>query len=122
MGTEERLSIFFKDFIEQDEHPYYFYIHDAEGKMTYISPNITELLGLSSDEFKNDYISYSTANPLNKEMIKYTMRALNGEEQEAYHVEMYDSDYVPHLLLIKEKPLFEGEKIVGIQGVAKLIN
>lgn len=122
MQVQEQLSILFKEFIETDERPYYFYIHDKEGKLTYISDNITQLLGLSSDEFKTDYLSYYTANPLNKEMIKYTNRALNGVEQKAYQVEMYDKDYVPHTLLIKEKPMFTGKEVTGIQGVAKLLN
>lgn len=122
MKTEDELFTIFQEFIEHDQLPYYFYIHDKEGKMIYISGNITALLGLSSEDFKNDYISYATANPLNREMIKYTMRALKGEEQEPYQVEMYDKGYTPHLLLIKEKPLYEGGEIIGIQGVAKLIN
>lgn len=122
MQTEKRLYELFKEFIEQDDLPYYFYIHDPEGRLLYISENITSLLGLSSEEFKSDYMSYATASPLNKEMIKYTMRALNGQEQEPYQVEMYDKDYIAHLLLIKEKPLFAAGKIIGIQGVAKLLS
>jgi PAS domain S-box-containing protein len=122
MKTDEYLYTLFKEFIEQDEHPYYFYTHDKDGNITYISENITHLLGLSSDEFKADYMSYATASPLNKEMIRYTYRALQGKEQEAYKIEIYDKDFHPHTLLIKEKPVFEGEKVVGIQGVAKLLS
>jgi len=122
MKTDERLSILFKEFIEQDEHPYYFYTHDRDGNITYISKNITHLLGLSSEEFKADYMSYATASPLNKEMIRYTYRALQGKEQEAYKIEVYDKNYIPHTLLIKEKPIFEGKTIVGLQGVAKLLS
>lgn len=122
MTIDERLFLLFKEFIEQDEYPYYFYMHDKDGNITYISENITHLLGLSSEEFKADYMSYATASPLNKEMIRYTYRALNGQEQEAYQIEVYDKDYLPHILLIKEKPIFEGEEVVGLQGVAKLLS
>lgn len=122
MKTDERLSILFKEFIEQDEHPYYFYTHDKNGNITYISENITHLLGLSSAEFKADYMSYATASPLNKEMIRYTYRALHGNEQKAYKIEIYDKDFNTHILLIKEKPMYEGDKIVGPQGVAKLLS
>ncbi len=122
MTTDERLSILFKEFIEQDNSPYYFYTHDKDGNITYISDNITRLLGLSSQEFKSDYMSYATASPLNKEMIRYTYRALQGKEQEPYKIEVYDKSYIKHILLIKEKPMFEGDRIVGLQGVAKLLS
>jgi len=122
MKTDKRLSILFKEFIEQDKHPYYFYTHDKDGNITYISENITHLLGLSSEEFKADYMSYATASPLNKEMIRYTYRALQGKEQDAYKIEVYDKNFIPHILLIKEKPIFEGDKVVGLQGVAKLLS
>jgi PAS domain S-box-containing protein len=122
MKMDENFYTLFKEFIEQDDHPYYFYTHDKDGNVTYISENITQLLGLSSDEFKRDYMSYATANPLNKEMIRYTYRALQGKEQEAYKIEIYDKDFIPHTLLIKEKPMFEGKAIVGLQGVAKLLS
>ncbi len=122
MTTDERLFTLFQEFIQKDTLPYYFYIHDQAGRLTYISENITHLLGLSSEEFKADYMSYATANPINKEMIKYTNRALAGEEQGPYTVEMYDKDYKPHTLLIKERPLFDGNIVVGIEGVAKLLS
>jgi PAS domain S-box-containing protein len=122
MKPDEHLYTLFKAFIEQDNHPYYFYTHDKDGNITYISENITQLLGLSSDEFKADYMSYATASPLNKEMIRYTYRALQGKEQEAYKIEIYDKDFFPHILRIKEKPIFEGNKVVGLQGVAKLLS
>jgi len=122
MKTDEHFHTLFKEFIEQDEYPYYFYTHDKDGNITYISENITQLLGLSSEEFKADYMSYATASPLNKEMIRYTYRALHGKEQEAYKIEIYDKDFIPHILLIKEKPIFEGKKVVGLQGVAKLLS
>lgn len=122
MKTDERLSILFKEFIEQDKYPYYFYMHDKDGNITYISKNITSLLGLSSEDFKADYMAYATASPLNKEMIRYTYKALHGKEQEPYTIEVYDKDFTAHILLIKEKPIFEGEKIVGLQGVAKLLS
>ena len=122
MTTQEQLTSKFQDFIEKDDSPYYFYIHDTEGVFTYISPHMTELLGFSIDEFKSFYLNHATGNPINKEMIRYTQQCLKGNIQEPYKVEVYDKDYKTHTLCVSERPVYEGEKIVGIEGVAKVLN
>lgn len=122
MDTEKRLENEFKEFISQDGSPYYLYIHDKNGVFTYVSPNVTELLGFEVQDFKDFYLSHATANPLNKEMIRYTQQALKGIQQEPYKVEVYDKEYKTHLLCVYERPVFKDEKIVGIEGVAKLLN
>jgi len=122
MDTRKRLEDEFNEFISQDNFPYYFYIHDAEGVFTYVSPDIIDVLGYTPDEFNNFYMNCATANPLNKEMIKYTHRALNGIQQDPYMVEVYDKEYNTHYLNIYEKPVFEDGKVVAVEGVAKLLS
>lgn len=122
MDTEKRLKDAFKEFISQDDLPYYFYIHDRDGVFTYLSPNVTDLLGFTVQEFKDFYLNYATANPLNKEMIRYTQQALKGIQQEPYKVEVYDKEYQTHFLYVYERPIFKNEQVVGIEGVAKLLN
>ena len=122
MKTQERLENKFKDFINEDSLPYYFYSHDKEGVFTYISPQMTDLLGFSIEDFKSFYLSHATANPLNKEMIRYTRQCLKGIVQDPYLVEVYDKDYKVHLLRVFEMPVYEEEEIVGLEGVAKLLS
>jgi len=122
MDTQKRLQDEFKEFTCKDDLPYYFYIHDADGVFTYVSPNVTDLLGFTVKEFQEFYLRHATANPLNKEMIRYTQQALKGVQQEPYKVEVYDKEYQTHFLYIYEKPVIKDEKVVGIEGVAKLLN
>ncbi len=122
MDTKERLEEAFKEFIREDNLPFYTYVHDRDGVFTYISPDITDILGYSVDEFKEFYLNYATGNPLNKEMIKYTQECLKGFQQPPYKVEVYDKEFNTHYLKIYERPVFEGEKVVGVEGVAKLLS
>jgi len=122
MNTKQRLEHEFKEFIQEDELPFYTYIHDRDGLFTYISPEVTDLLGYSVDEFKEFYLNYATGNPLNKEMIKYTQECLKGFQQAPYKVEVYDKAYNTHYLKIYEKPVFENGEVVAVEGVAKLLS
>ena len=121
MTIEEQLYERFQDFICKNDSPYFLYIHDAEGNFTYLSDNVTELLGFTSEEFQTSYITNLTANPINKDVIKYTHRALRGEEQAPYQVEVYNKDYIPHILYVCEKPVFNGNEVIAVEGVAKLL-
>ncbi len=122
MDTKKRLEEAFMEFIQEDDLPFYTYVHDREGVFTYISPEVTDILGYSVDEFKEFYLNYATGNPLNKEMIKHTQECLKGLQQAPYKVEVYDKEYNTHYLKIYERPVFEGEKVVAIEGVAKLLS
>ncbi len=122
MDTEQLLKDEFKEFIIKDDLPYYFYVHDTNGVFTYISPNVTDLLGFTVQEFKDFYLNHATANPLNKEMIRYTQEALKGIQQEPYKVEVYDKEYQTHFLYIYEKPVYKNGEVIGVEGVAKLLN
>jgi len=122
MDTHKTLEKEFSEFITKDDLPYYFYIHDTEGVFTYVSHEVTSLLGFDIETFKSFYMDHVTANPLNKEVIKYTLKSLQGIQQAPYKVEIYDVDYKAHYQLVYEKPVFEGKNIVGVKGVAKLLN
>jgi len=122
MSTEEQFELEFKDFIPKDNSPYYFYMHDTDGVFTYISDGITEILGFTPEEFKSFYMNHLTANPLNKEVIKYTQKCLQGFQQKPYKVEVYDKGYTAHYLYVFEKPVIEKGSIVAVQGVAKLLS
>jgi len=122
MNTQEGLETEFKEFLSRDSSPYFFYIHNSEGIFTYLSENITQLLGFSPEEFQTDYLKHITANPINKDVIKYTDRCIQGIQQEPYRLEIYDKKYNKHSLYVFEKPIFKDEKVIGVKGVAKLLS
>ncbi len=122
MDTKERLETIFKEFIQKDDLPFYTYIHDIDGVFTFISPEVTDLLGYGPDEFHEFYLNFATGNPLNKEMIRYTQKCLKGIQQPPYMVEVYDKEYNSHYLNIYERPVFKDGKVVAVEGIAKLLS
>jgi len=122
MTNEEQLELDFQDFLSNKKLPHFFYVHDAKGIFTYVSKNITDLLGFTPEEFEIDYMGHLTANPINKNVIQHTHNALKGLEQKPYQLEIYDKKYIAHLLEVNEKPIFENNEVVGVEGVAILLN
>jgi len=123
MKTQNRLELKFKDFISEDSHPYFLYIHDAQGTFTYLSPSLTLLLGYTPQEFQTNYMTSLTPNPINKHVILNTEKTLlTGEQQEAYNVEVYDKQLNRRLLHVFETPIIGEAGIDGIEGIAKVLN
>ena len=98
---------------------YFIYHHDTQGIFTYISPSVTELLGYETDNIRIHYSTYFTDNPINTLAKEYTKKALQGEEQPAYEVEVVAKNGKNLQLQISERPLFdENDDVVGIEGIA----
>ena len=98
---------------------YFIYHHDIEGIFTYISPSVSKLLGYSTEDIKKHYSIYFTDNPINQLAKDNTNKALQGEEQQSYEVEVVAKNGKFHLLQISERPLFdEDENVIGIEGIA----
>jgi len=111
-----------EDFISQDSSPFFNFTHNTDGVITFVDENVTELLGFSTENFQNDYTRHLTANPMNRDVIKYTTRSMSGQQQEPYQVEIYDTNYNVHILNVFGKPIIENKKVVEIRGIAKLLN
>ena len=50
------------------------------------------------------------------------MATKNLEAEAIDKVEVYDKEYQTHFLYVYERPIFKNEQVVGIEGVAKLLN
>jgi len=123
MKTQRRLEEKFKDFIAKDDHPFFCYIHNKEGTFTYLSQNITLLLGYSPHEFEINYMSSLTPNPINKHAIFNTEKALlSGTQQDPYQLEIYDKQLNRRLLEVYESPIMNEDKVEAIEGIAKVLN
>lgn len=98
----------------------FFYVHNARGVFTYVSPSIERLTGHSPEEWKTHFTKFLTANPINKKAREYTNRAMRkGIPGPVYLCEVRHADGRPVLLEINEKPIFREGKVIGIQGVAR---
>ena len=117
-----KLDLDLQHFISQDTLPFFNFVHNTNGVITYVDENVTKLLGFSTENFQADYTAHLTANPMNKDVIKYTTRSMSGEQQKPYTVEIYDTNYNTHLLSVFGKPIFEDNHVVEIRGIAKLVS
>jgi len=122
MENENRLTDKFHDFIITEPYPYFLYIHNTEGIFTFVSENIAELLGHSTESFQKHYFSSLTESSINKYVIAHTEQSIQGKQQEPYLVEMYDTQMKPRLLKVYETPIVDETGIIGVEGVAKVLS
>ncbi len=93
--------------------------HDTEGIFTFISPEITLILGYSQNEFLNHYSTYLTDAPENSKVSEYTNQSLSGNKQTAYPIQIYRKDRSTCWLEINETPIFDDiGNVIAVEGVA----
>lgn len=98
---------------------YFFYIHNTEGIMTYVSPSVQDMVGYTQDEFLTHYSAYLTDNPINREVFEKTNLVLQGLKQQPYLVEIFDKSGCPFWLEVSEYPVFDQQgKVVAVEGIA----
>lgn len=99
---------------------FFFYIHDARGFFTYVSPSVELITGHTAEEWKSHYTRFLTDNPINEQAIEYTESMLHtGEATPPYLVEVRHSDGRGITLEVYERPILRGGAVAGIRGVAR---
>lgn len=99
---------------------FFFYIHDAEGIFTYVSPSVEAITGYSAEEWMSHYTRFLTDNPVNRDVVSLTENTLKtGEITPFYPVEVYHKDGRRIMLEVYERPILADGEVVGIRGVAR---
>lgn len=102
-----------------DEH-YIFYVQGSDGRLTYVSPSLTRVLGYSQEEFLQDYTTDMTDSPINTLAIEYTQRALAGEAQPPYEVECYAKNGEKRIFEVMEAPVWDTYHLrYSIYGISR---
>jgi len=113
-AAKERMQIL----VEGTPH-LFFYVQDTKANVKYISPSVEKITGHSVEEWLGQHHWFTTDSPINDEARRSTYESLSGIINiEPILTEIYHANGQPLLLEIYEKPIFEGEKVVGLQGVA----
>lgn len=113
-AAKERMQIL----VEGTPH-LFFYVQDTKANVNYISPSIEKITGHSVEEWLGQHHWFTTDSPINDEARRRTYASLSGViNTEPVLTEIYHADGNTLLLEIYEKPIFEGDKVVGLQGVA----
>jgi PAS domain S-box-containing protein len=97
---------------------YIYYRHDIEGKFTYVSPSVNNLLNYTEDDFMANYRHYLTDNPANRHIDEYIESCLKGQPNEPYKIEIVDAKGDKHWLEIMDTPVYDGQgHCIGVEGV-----
>jgi len=99
---------------------YFVYSLGPGGEMTYVSPSVRDMLGLSPEEMMTSgYHAYFTENPVNDEARHRMAGSLAGIQQPPYEMEVHDQDGTLRFLEIQETPLLnEDDECVSVEGIA----
>jgi diguanylate cyclase (GGDEF)-like protein/PAS domain S-box-containing protein len=107
-----------QDLPEYAVNEYIYYQHDCDGRFSYVSPSVTSLLGYSEIDFMANYRSYLTDNPVNRRIDDYIETCVQGQPNEPYEIEVYDSEQDIHWLEVMDTPVYDGQgHCIGVDGV-----
>lgn len=94
-----------------------FYQHTTDHQITYISPQVKDILGYTVDEAMVKWTELVTDDPINEEGLKKTMKAIEtGEVQPPYELEIRHKSGRKIWVEVREAPLIENRKVIGIVG------
>ena len=104
-----------KNIIENSTNIYF--THSTDRKITFISPQIKEILGYEPEEVLADWTNFITDNPINIEAIEYTEKAIKtGERQPTYELEMLHKNGKKIIFEVRESPVVENGLVTSIVG------
>ena len=102
-ASEELLRIIVEGTLDM-----FFYVHDAAGVFTYLSPSVVKITGFPPEHWHSRYLDFLTPNPINEPVRGYADRALaEGIPAPTYTCEVRHADGRPLLLEINEKPILK---------------
>ena len=94
-----------------------FYSHTPENELTYISPQVEEILGVPPEKVPARWTEFATDHPINERGVAITRRALEtGERQPPYELELrHDSGRLVRVR-VTEAPVVQNGKSVAMVG------
>ncbi len=97
---------------------YYYFTHDLNGHISFVSPSITDVLGYRQEEFCGPFTQFLSAHPINQAAPSITDRVLAGESLEAtYEIEMLHKDGTPRRLELFKVPVRDAAgEVIGAEG------
>ncbi len=114
----EEFQLLFESGSKRVENGYIYYQHDCEGRFSYVSPSVIELLGYTESDFMANYRNYLTDNPVNRRIDSYTESCIQGQPSEPYEIEIYDANQTPRWLEVMDTPVYNGQgHCIGVDGV-----
>ncbi|WP_198264292.1 ATP-binding protein [sulfur-oxidizing endosymbiont of Gigantopelta aegis] len=98
---------------------YFYFTHDKQGHISYVSPAVKDILGYTPSDFKNFFKQYFVESPLNDQATHMIELSFQGEQQEAFELELIARNGELLRFEIIEVPV-KGEhgEIIALEGMA----
>jgi len=110
-ASEERLRVIIENTVSV------FYTHNTAHVLTYISPQVRDVLDCEPEEALINWHSFLTDNPINQEGIELTQQAIDtGERQKPYVLELVGAKGRRVWVEVYESPVVQDGETVSIVG------
>jgi PAS domain S-box-containing protein/putative nucleotidyltransferase with HDIG domain len=94
-----------------------FYSHTPEHVLTYLSPQVKDILGYKPDEAMVRWTELASDNPINEEGFKLTVKAIEtGKPQPPYELELVHKNGKKVWVEVREAPVVVNGKTISIVG------
>lgn len=94
-----------------------FYSHTPDNLLTYVSPQMENLLGYTSEEAKINWTILTSDNPINKKGIESTIKAIEtGQVQQPYELELVHKNGKCVWVEVREAPVVTNGITTSIVG------
>ncbi|MFN0158813.1 MAG: PAS domain S-box protein [Bacteroidota bacterium] len=98
----------------------FFYVHNAKGIFTYVSPSVETITGHKVNVWMDRFDKFLTNNPINESARDATLKMMQeGITFPPYCCEIVHAGGDRILLEINAKPILKDGKVIGVQGVAR---
>ena len=99
---------------------FFYFRHDLDGNVTFVSPSIEHILGIAVEDFYGHFTKFYTSSPQNEIGLASTGKVIRGESSGIYEVEMHDGQGRVHTVEIVKVPAYDFEgKVCGIEGMGR---
>jgi len=94
-----------------------FYSHTPDHILTYLSPQVKDILGYTQEEAMNKWTEFVSDNPINEIGFNHTIEAIKtGKRQPTYELELVKKDGEKLWVEVREAPMVKDGKTVSIVG------
>lgn len=94
-----------------------FYSHTSDHLITYISPQVKDILGHTQEEALIKWTEFTSDNPINEIGFKHTAKAIEtGKRQPTYELELVKKSGEKIWVEVREAPVTKDGKTVSIVG------
>jgi two-component system, sensor histidine kinase and response regulator len=119
--TEELRSslLKFRNLVEGFKEGYFFFSHNNEGVLEYVSPSVSEILGYLPDEMLKDFREFLTDHPTNAEFEQDLEQAIQQKANKSFEAEVFYKNRGKCFLDISVQPRMDDHgNVTGLEGIA----